>query len=175
VNGIPQGENLPRTLPRIGLVTELSSQFQNVEWFGRGKGESYRDSKLSQPVGRYSVSSVNELWVDYEVPQESSNHTDTRWMKIGDGKTSLLAQFVDVKNDSKRRTNFDFQASHYRMKDVAEAKHPYELRKKKRDEVVLRLDWQHHGLGSGSCGPRTLDEYALLTEPFEFEVLLQAQ
>lgn len=175
VNGIPQGENLPRTLPRIGLVTELPSQFQNVEWFGRGRGESYSDSKFSQPVGKYSVSSVDELWVDYEVPQESSNRTDTRWVKIGDGKTSLLAQFVDVKNDSKKRRTFDFQATHYRMKDVAEAKHPYELKKKKRNEVVLRLDAAHHGLGSGSCGPRTLDEYALLTEPFEFEILLQAE
>ncbi|KAF3038801.1 Beta-galactosidase (Lactase) [Didymella heteroderae] len=175
VNGIPQGENLPRTLPRIGLVTELPSQFQNVEWFGRGKGESYRDSKLSQPVGKYNVSSIDGLWVDYEVPQESSNRTDTRWVRIGDGKVSLLAQFVDVKNDSKNRKTFDFQASHYRMKDVAEAKHPHELRKKKRDEVVLRLDADHHGLGSGSCGPRTLDEYALLTDPFEFEVLLQVE
>lgn len=175
VNGIPQGENLPRTLPRIGLVTELPSQFQNVEWFGRGKGESYRDSKLSQPVGKYSVSSIDELWVDYEVPQESSNRSDTRWVKIDDGKTSLFAQFVAVKNTSKKRKTFDYQASHYRMKDVAEAKHPHELRKKKRGEVVLRLDAEHHGLGSGSCGPRTLDQYALLTEPFEFEILLQVE
>jgi beta-galactosidase len=175
VNGIPQGENLPRTLPRIGLVTELPAQFQKVAWFGRGSGESYRDSKLSQLVGQYSVSSIDELWVDYEVPQESANRTDTRWVKIGNGKASLLAQFVDVKNDSKQRKTFDFQASHYRMKDVADAKHPYELRKKKRDDVILRLDADHHGLGSGSCGPRTLDEYALLTEPFEFEVLLQAE
>ena len=108
------------------------------------------------------------------MPQESSNRTDTRWVKIGNGKTSLFAQFVNVKNDSKKRRFFDFQATHYRMKDVAEAKHPYELKKKKRSEVVLRLDSEHHGLGSGSCGPRTLDEYALLTTPFEFEVLLQA-
>ncbi|KZM23141.1 Beta-galactosidase [Ascochyta rabiei] len=174
-NGIPQGENLPRTLPRIGLVTELSPQFQHVEWFGRGRGESYRDSKLSQPVGRYSVPSIDELWVDYEVPQESANRTDTRWVRISDGTTALLAQFVDVKNGSQNRTTFDFQAAHYRMRDVAAAKHPHELRRKKTQQVVLRLDAQHHGLGSGSCGPRTLDEYALLTGPFEFEILLQVE
>lgn len=59
------------------------------------------------------------------------------------------------------------------MRHVAEAKHPYELRKKKKEEVLVRLDAEHHGLGSGSCGPRTLDEYSLLTRDFEFEVLLQ--
>lgn len=173
VVGTPKGENLPRTLPRIGLVMELPKQFQRVEWFGRGFGETYRDSKLSQPVGKYTASSVDELWVDYEVPQESSNHTDTRYLSLTNGSgAGLLAQFADQK--SEQRKLFDFQVSHYRMKDVAAADHPHELRKKKREEVVLRLDAEHHGLGSGSCGPRTLDEYSLLCQPFEFDVVLQA-
>jgi beta-galactosidase len=173
--GTPQGRNLPRTLPRIGLVMEMPREWQGVQWFGRGPGESYRDSKLSQLVGTYAVSSIDELWVDYEVPQESSNRTDTRWLKLRHGKadTELLAQFVETGGEGKRRRTFDWQASHYRMRDVAEAKHPYQLRKKRMEDVVLRLDWQHHGLGSGSCGPRTLDEYSLLTEEFEFQVLLQ--
>jgi beta-galactosidase len=173
VTGTPKGQNLPRTLPRIGLVMELPKHFQHVEWFGRGIGESYRDSKLSQPVGKYIASSIDELWVDYEVPQESANRTDTRSLSLTDGKgTGLLAQFAE--KGSEQRKLFDFQVSHYRMKDVAAAHHPHELRRKKREEVVLRLDAQHHGLGSGSCGPRTLDEYSLLCEPFEFEVILQA-
>jgi beta-galactosidase len=173
VTGTPRGENLPRTLPRIGLVMELPHEFQQVEWFGRGPGESYRDSKLSQRVGKHSASSIDELWIDYEVPQESSNRTDTRWVALSNGKdVSLLAQFV---SGSEERKLFDFQASHYRMRDVAEAGHPYELRRKKREDVVLRLDAEHHGLGSGSCGPRTLDEYSLLMGKFEFEVLLQGR
>jgi beta-galactosidase len=173
VSGTPAGENLPRTLPRIGLIMELPQQFQQTAWFGRGPSESYRDSKLSQSVAKYSAQTVDELWVDYEVPQESSNRTDTRWMSLSNGKdVTLLAQFV---KSGEERKLFDFQVSHYRMRDVEAAGHPYELRKKKREEVVLRLDSQHHGLGSGSCGPRTLDEYSLLTEKFEFEVLLQTK
>ncbi|PSN65078.1 intracellular beta-galactosidase BgaD [Corynespora cassiicola Philippines] len=170
VSGVPKGENLPRTLPRVGLVMELAKGWEGVEWFGRGPGESYRDSKLSQATGTYAVSAVDELWVEYEVPQESSNRTDTRWVKVkGQGQDEeVLVQF----REKGERKLFDFQASHYRMQDVADAKHPYELRKKKTENVVLRLDAEHHGLGSGSCGPRTLDEYALLTEGgFEFEVL----
>jgi beta-galactosidase len=171
--GTPKGENLPRTLPRIGLVMELPKQFQHVEWFGRGFGESYRDSKLSQPVGKYTASNIDELWVDYEVPQESSNRTDTRYVRLTDGNgAGLITQFAE--KGSEQRKLFDFQVSHYRMEDVASADHPHELRRKKREEAVLRLDAQHHGLGSGSCGPKTLDEYSLLCEPFEFEVILQA-
>lgn len=188
VSGTPKGDNLPRTLPRIGLVMELPKEWwRGVEWYGRGPGESYRDSKLSQKVGTYYTSSktgpkdpdrpwiidMDDLWTDYEVPQESSNHTDTRWLKITHENPShtLFAQFV--KPGGKERSLFDFQVSHYKMQDVADAKHPHELRKKRSENMVLRLDFQHHGLGTGSCGPKTLPEYSLLTEPFEFEVLLQ--
>lgn len=181
VKGSPRGKNLPGTFPRIGFVMELPGEFQGVEWFGRGPGESYRDSKEGQLVGLYAVGKVDELWTEYEVPQEGANRTDTRWVKVSttssssasaSGKkkeTTLLAQFVE----GGKRKLFDFQASHYRMEDVAAAGHPYELHKKKREEVVLRLDAAHHGLGTGSCGPKTLPQYALYSGPFEFEVVLQ--
>jgi beta-galactosidase len=173
VSGVPSGANLPRTIPRIGLVMHMPAAFQRVAWFGRGPGESYRDSKFSQPVGKHSAASVDELWVDYEVPQESGNRTDTRWVTMADDKgVEMLAQFVD----KEKRKTFDFQVAQYEMRDVAAAGHPYELRKKKREDVVVvRLDAEHHGLGSGSCGPRTLDEYSLLMKDFEFEVLLQVK
>ncbi|KAL6706839.1 hypothetical protein ACN47E_004982 [Coniothyrium glycines] len=171
VTAEPRGDNLPRTLPRIGLVLSMPTDFQRVSWFGRGPGESYRDSKLSQLIGNYSFSKVEDLWVDYEVPQESSNRTDTRYLTISNGSgAGIHAQFI--RNGNKRK-EFDFQISHYDMRDVAHAKHPHELRKKKMDDVIVRLDAQHHGLGTGSCGPKTLDKYSLLTENFEFEVLLQ--
>jgi beta-galactosidase len=94
-------------------------------------------------------------------------------VSLSNGKdVTLLAQFV---KSGEERKLFDFQVSHYRMRDVEAAGHPFELRRKKKEEVVLRLDAEHHGLGSGSCGPRTLDEYSLLMSKFEFEVLLQTK
>lgn len=169
VSGTPCGLNLPDSLPRLGFVLEMPHAFQSVAWFGRGPGESYRDSKFAQRTALHTCSSIDALWTDYEVPQESSNRTDTRWVQLSSSKeVSLLAQFV---NGGERRL-FDFQASHYRMEDVAASDHPYKLHKKKRGEVVLRLDAVHHGLGTGSCGPKTLPAYRLETGDFEFEVLL---
>ncbi|KAI0430900.1 beta-galactosidase [Xylaria sp. FL1042] len=181
VKGVPQGLNLPRTLPRIGLSFELPSAWAGsdskkpaITWYGRGPGESYVDKKLSQRLGEYAVSTVDELWTDYEYPQEGGNRTDTRWVRFAHGKSDeeVTARFVDLASQREDRKTFDFNASHYRVADVEEAKHPYQLRRKKTENVVIRLDAAHHGLGSGSCGPKTRDEYALLTAPFEFEVLL---
>lgn len=178
VRGRPAGRNLPNTLPRIGLTTELPKTFQGVSWFGRGPGESYRDMKLSQRVGLHSVSSVQDLWANPEFPQECSNRTDTRWVKLAGEKAAITAESFVVGADDGRveseRHLFDFMASHYDVQDIEAAKHPFELEKKRKENIVLRLDAAHHGLGTGSCGPKTLEQYALRTEDFAFGFLLTA-
>lgn len=172
VSGTPAGINLPKTLPRIGVTLGLPASFQQTEWFGRGPGESYRDMKLSQPVGLHSVSKVSDLWTAPEFPQECSNRTDTRWLKLSNGEgAEVTAQFYEP-NDKSKRHLFDFMACHYDVVDIFEAKHPYELEEKRKEHVVLRLDAEHHGLGTGSCGPKTLDQYALKMEEFEFGFVL---
>ena len=177
VKGHPNGRNLPSTLSRTGITLGLANDFQQASWFGRGPGESYRDMKLSQRFGRHTVSRVDDLWASPEYPQECSNRTDTRWLEISSKRSSLTAQFFDInvpghKRNLSQRQLFDFMASHYDVKDIDEARHPFELEKKRKDYVILRLDSEHHGLGTGSCGPKTLEKYALKTADFGFGILL---
>ncbi|KAF7187569.1 Beta-galactosidase [Pseudocercospora fuligena] len=172
IKGNPKGQNLPKTLPRIGVTLGLRNEFQNVTWFGRGPGESWSDMKLSQFIGLHSVSRIDDLWTGPEFPQECSNRTDTRWLSLSDNKTKFTAQFEDSSSSSERKT-FDFMACHFDVKDIDAAQHPHELDAAKKDHVILRLDADHHGIGTGSCGPKTLEEYALKTSPFEFTILLQ--
>ncbi|KPI35494.1 Beta-galactosidase [Cyphellophora attinorum] len=233
-SGKPEGANLPETVPRIGFEMALPAAFDTVSWYGRGPGESYKDKKLSQHFGNYT-SSVDDLFVDYEFPQENGNRTDVRWVELSSSSlaasssaalatatqaanTAFNAAQGMFKNLSRRATDlmspsatqptapeqsptlqpkpaaepstsssskpslkasfgaapgFSFNASHYTSADLEKAKHPFELKPLKRDYVVLRLDADHHGLGTGSCGPKTLDEYALKTAPFEFELVLE--
>lgn len=84
----------------------------------------------------------------------------------GEGAVRLKASFGEVQGCS-------FAAHHYRTEDLDGCAHDYELRKRRREEVCVRLDWRHHGIGSGSCGPRTGEQYRLETGDFEFEVLLE--
>ena len=188
---IPQGPNLPLTLPRLGFEFSMPQAFDTVSWFGRGPGESYSDKKLSQHFGNYEAS-VDKLWVDYEFPQENGNRTDVRHVTFCASKPAgwgLLEQVKDISLGSGEKApspsltarfgtqeGFSFQASHYSARDVEEAKHPHELRRKRKEEVIVRLDAKHHGLGTGSCGPKTRPEYALSVEEgkaWEFEVWLE--
>ena len=166
VEGRPQGINMPKTLARIGLTMSLKSHLSTASWFGRGPGESYSDKKLSQRFGNWE-SSVKDLFTEYEFPQESANRTDVRWVEFRDGgNTSLKASFGNQPGCS-------FMASHYPTKAIESSLHPYELHKKAVPEVVVRFDWQHHGLGTGSCGPRPTDQYVLKIKSFEHELLLE--
>ena len=72
---------LPPSLPRIGLELVLPGEFTQVSWFGRGPGESYRDSKLANKFGLYSKE-VSELHTPYVYPQENGNRTDVKWVSI---------------------------------------------------------------------------------------------
>jgi beta-galactosidase len=170
VKGHPRGLRLPPTLSRIGLEFALSKDIDHAQWLGRGPGESYSDTKMAQRFGRWS-SPIEDLYTKYEWPQESGNRTDVRWVRFTSGESggdevALKASFGD-------RDGCSFTAHHYTTKDLDECVHDYELRKRKREDVQVRLDWRHHGIGSGSCGPRTGDAYRLNTGDFEGEVLLE--
>ncbi|ORY61533.1 family 2 glycosyl hydrolase [Pseudomassariella vexata] len=166
----PRGPLLPDTFARFGLTFGLKG-VKVVEWFGRGRGESYCDKKLSQHVNTWG-GSVDSLFTDYELPQDCGNRTDVRWVELRDrwGATEkgrlLRARFGDHDGAS-------FSAMHYTTKDLDESTHPYELHKRKREDTIVRLDWFHHGLGTGSCGPATLPQYELRTDrEFDVELLL---
>ncbi|KAF4985067.1 hypothetical protein FDECE_16847 [Fusarium decemcellulare] len=129
VHGKPHGLRLPETFARIGVTAGVS----DVRWWGRGPGESYVDKKLSQCFGNWS-SSVDGFSVDYEFPQEDGNRTDVRWVEFAGSKGRVLrAKFGDIDGAS-------FSAAPYTTRDVDESTHPYELRKRKRDDTVVRLD-----------------------------------
>ena len=153
VTGEPQGLNLPEILPRLGLTLSLLPSFTRATWFGRGPGESYKDKKLAQRFGQYSCT-IDQLAPKYEYPQESGNHTETRWVEFDGPQSgvSLGARFID------HSEGFDFQASHFNVCDVEKAHHAYELEKYRCDEVIIRLDSDHHGLGSESCGKSCTSE-----------------
>jgi beta-galactosidase len=62
----------------------------DMEWYGRGPGESYWDRNTATLVGRYEVA-VSGQYFPYVRPQESGNKTDVRWLALSDGQgTGLL-------------------------------------------------------------------------------------
>ncbi|KAK4151934.1 glycoside hydrolase [Chaetomidium leptoderma] len=187
----PTGHLLPRAWGRLGLVTSLKG-CDGARWFGRGPGEAYRDRKMSQAVGRWEVG-VEELGgtggtgsLGYEFPQEYGNRTDVRWVEFF--STSSAAQGAQKQSETGRRLlrarygaaafeGAGFSVLPVTARELDEARHPYELRERWKERGgegrVVHLDWMHHGLGTGSCGPETLPEYTLHAgREYEVEIVL---
>ncbi|HZJ56632.1 MAG TPA: beta-galactosidase subunit alpha [Clostridia bacterium] len=161
VKGEPQGEKLPKMLPRIGLQMAIPGKMDKVTWYGRGPGESYPDSKAANGFGVYDKT-VDELYTPYTYPQENGNRSDVKWMSITDTLgTGLLAVGLP---------QLDFSAHRFTAEDLENAKHTCDL--VPRDEITLNLDYKHNGLGTASCGPGQLPEYQLKPEAFTFALRL---
>lgn len=148
-------------LPRVGVQMRLPETLEQVEWFGRGPHENYRDRNVGAAVGRYRLN-VDGLFVPYIVPQENGNRTETRWMTIGDGKNGFK-----VSGDQR----FEFSAHRYTVDDLERAKHLHQLERK--PYVLLNIDHMQAGLGSASCGPDTLHRYRVPSKPYTWSFTIQ--
>jgi beta-galactosidase len=149
-------------LPRVGLRLAGPAALELVEWFGRGPGEAYPDSRRSARVGRWTRR-IDELQTPYVFPQENGNRTGVRWARIttADGAGLRVDGEPTVELTVRRWTSEDLDA----------ARHPYELRP--RDQVFVNLDLAQNGLGSASCGPGVLPPYQLPADrPYTFALTL---
>ncbi|RDW22142.1 beta-galactosidase subunit alpha [Oceanobacillus arenosus] len=148
------------TLPRIGLQMELMKEYNQADWYGRGPGESYSDSKQANRFGIWSKT-VKDMYTPYVVPQENGNRTDVKWASLTD--ESGVGLFI-------AGDDFNFSAHHYTTENIQNARHTFDL--VEQNFIVLNVDHQQQGLGSASCGPGVLDKYKLLNDDFHFTTVL---
>lgn len=156
----PDGDfSLLPSLPRVGLDLTLEGDFDRLTWYGRGPGEAYVDSKRSSLIGRYSRY-VADLHTPYVRPQANGNRTDVRWAALTDASGLGLAITGDAL--------FDVTAHRYTTADLETADHPTGL--PTREGVSVSVNHAHCGLGTGSCGPPTLERYRVEPNAYEFGV-----
>ena len=144
---VPRG--LP-DLPRLGVELLLPKSAQALTWFGHGPGESYIDRQSAALVGRY-VCQVAERYVPYIMPQEHGNITALRWMALAAGQGPGLVMVAQGLIEGKATIYSDAQ--------LTAARHTCDLTPS--EQVHVHLDVRQRGIGGGSCGPDTLEQYRL--------------
>lgn len=143
----------PCTLPRLGLRMALPAALGAAEWFGRGPGEAYADSRQAARVGRFT-GTVDALQTPYVFPQENGNRIDLRWLRL----TSDDGAGLRVDGEAP----FAFTARRWTSEQLDAATRTTDL--VPGDTIVLNLDLAQNGLGSASCGPGVLPQYRLQPE-----------
>lgn len=142
-------------LPRFGVCFKLSKEFDTVKWFGRGVDQNYDDTVGAAPVGIYELP-LSQMNFEFDVPQETGNRGDTRYVQVADKSSS----FTVYGNDC-----FAFSYHPWKLDDLRTARHKSELKQDKAN--YLYIDYKMRALGSHSCGPNP--EQWLDFEPHDFK------
>ena len=136
-------------IPKFGMRMRLTSDFDKVEYYGRGPWENYPDRKLGYDIGHYTMP-ITDFQVDYVRPQDNGNRCDVRWLTLSSDGCSMRidgGQALCIRAWDYGEENLD-------------VKHPYEL--KRGDFVNLNIDLNIHGVGGADTwGKRTLPEYTI--------------
>lgn len=145
-------------IPKIGLELGINKKYQKVEYYGRGPGENYQDSKYSNMIGIYK-NTVDGLFTNYPFPQDNGNRQDIRWVSF----TNHFGEGIFIKG----KDILNFSAWNYTQENIYKAQHINELEKS--DYIILNVDYKVLGLGSNSWGSEVLDSYRVYMNNFEYE------
>lgn len=150
-------------LPRFGIRLFVPREFDQVDYFGYGPGESYIDKHQASYLGNFSAA-VSEMHEDYIKPQENSSHYGCKHMEIRNKEVAL--QF-------KAGGDFSFNVSEYTQEELAAKRHNFEL--EKCGDTVICVDYKMAGVGSNSCGPELAQKYRIelpkLTAEFKIRMV----
>lgn len=155
-------------LPRIGSLFQISTELNQVEWFGRGPHENYWDRKTSALVGAYS-STVEDLYFPYVRPQENGFRDDVRRVSF----TNLKGQGLEFIG----QPLLGFGAQYYDVHDYDQFEkqglHPYQL--KKQDRIFVNIDYKQRGVGgTDSWGTPPLFKYRLPWRDYKYRFQIRA-
>ena len=154
-------------IPKIGFRLEMPAAFEQLQWFGRGPWDNYRDRKEACLPGIYT-STVSDQREDYIKPQEHGTKQEVRWMSLANAEGLGLAF---VAPDQMAASAVHFRAEDNYTDGNNRSKHTYQF--KTCQTSVVSLDAVTRGLGNASCGPDVLDKYELkaANTPFRFFIM----
>ncbi|MGA5657221.1 beta-galactosidase subunit alpha [Rahnella contaminans] len=156
LSGTPYG-HFDAIIPKIGLDFGVSRRFTQVEYYGRGPGENYPDSRQANLIGHYQQP-VSRLFENYPMPQDNGNRQDIRWLSLRDDAGKGI--FIQP------RQPLNFSLWPYSSQMLQQAQHIDELTQD--SCLTLNLDHQIMGLGSNSWGSEVLDSYRVYFTAFRY-------
>lgn len=131
----PKANNLPN-LPRFGMSLAIPSNYENINYYGKGPHESYFDRNLGNKIARYTQK-IEDWHTPYIRPQENGNRSEVRWV-----------QFTNDEGNGLRieaATTLNVTAHNYKPAQLEAAKHTIDL--PATATITIQIDDQQMGVG----------------------------
>lgn len=162
------GRDLPE-MPRFGMRTQLSPEFEYLEYYGRGPWENYTDRNTASFLGQYSGLVNDQFTASYIRPQENGYKTDVRWLTL----TNKSGQGIYIEGVQP----VCFSALHHSAESMdpgmtKKQQHPSDLRPDK--NVYLHIDLLQRGVGGDdSWGALPHDQYRLRGNVYSYSYIVR--
>ena len=150
-----------KDVPRFGMRIPLISEFEDIEYFGKGERECYIDYQKHAKMGVWN-STITDEFEPYIRPQECGNHMNVSYVKALSGNNS-----IEFSSDKP----FEFSALHYTIEELDIKRHNFELEESNSSEILIC--YKNRGVGSNSCGPLLSDKYKITDSRIDFEFYLK--
>ena len=149
-------------LPKVGLQMHLPKGFEKLSYFGKD-AENYPDRNTAGTFGVYSINAL-DLFEQHIVPQDNGNHSDVRWLSVGDpdSKVELFITSTEPFNFSTYPYSDEMLTNARRINELDEA-----------EFMTLNVDALQAGLGTATCGPDVDEPYLLNGKYYEYVVCLR--
>ncbi|RPH32828.1 MAG: DUF4981 domain-containing protein [Bacteroidales bacterium] len=151
-------------MPRLGMMAFLPSDYQQIEWYGRGPHESYWDRNESAALGRYK-STVWEQYHPYVRAQETGNKTDVRWIALSNdlGKGLIIlgepTLFANAQQFDPKRITY--------IPNVTKRLHGGTITPE--NQISLCIDYRQMGLGGDNTwGAKSHERYNLIPRDYQY-------
>lgn len=154
----PLQEGEHANMYRFGNQFELPAAFKEIQWYGRGPGETAPDRKSTAALASYQ-SNAEDLFTLYARPQSNGLRTDTRWVTFADS-TGRGVRIIGEQP-------IHFSASHFAQQDLDSGPDKSTLQRhvrllQPRNGVFVNIDGFHSGVGCvDSWGALPRPEYQL--------------
>ena len=158
--------SIPEEMPepiRVGMTMGVSTNLQQMSFYGKGPFENYSDRNGGADVDIYK-GNVDDFYYNYTKPQESSNHTCVRWLALTNNNSGLM-----VLGETPLQTS----VWPYTAENIRIAQHPTEL--EKADALTVNISDKMAGVGgndSWSINARPINKYRLLEKAYNYEFKL---
>ena len=123
-------------LARYGFTFALREGVEKMSFYARGPHENHCDRKTSA-ILRFYEGVASDFNHEYLFPQENGNHTDARFLELGDQDEGVLLLAEDKP--------FEFSVQEYTYDELEWKKHLHEL--KKSGYYTVYVDGQQRGVG----------------------------
>lgn len=152
--------------PRAGITVPVPADFYDIVWFGNGPHECYSDRDDSAVLALHSKK-ISEMETPYIVPQENGSRNKSFFIRLAGKEKSLCIQ---------SKSPFTFSVLRHSAEDLFKKEHTADLvdltKLKKNPHWLLNIDAAMRGVGTGACGPDTLERYRVMPGVYKLELLV---